>query len=57
VDKTGKWIINPQYEKVRDFNNGRAMIRKNGVWGWINKTGSYLINPQFPNAFPFVKVE
>lgn len=56
VNKKGDYIVNPQFEKARDFGTLRAMVMKNGEWGWIDNNGKYVINPQFPNAYPFVKL-
>lgn len=54
IDKTGMWVINSQFEHIKDFSNGWAMVKKNGEWGWIDTKGAYIINPQFPNTFQFV---
>jgi len=56
MNSNGEWIVNPQFEKARDFGEVRAMVRKGGEWGWIDNKGKYVINPQFPNAYPFVEI-
>ncbi|PKM86117.1 MAG: hypothetical protein CVU85_08710 [Firmicutes bacterium HGW-Firmicutes-10] len=56
VDQKGSWIVNPQYEKINNFDNQMARVRKAGEWGWIDPSGKYIINPQFANAMDFVKV-
>ncbi|PJB56372.1 MAG: hypothetical protein CO098_14215, partial [Bacteroidetes bacterium CG_4_9_14_3_um_filter_41_19] len=56
VDQKGTWIVNPQYEKINNFDNQMARVRKAGEWGWIDPSGKYIINPQFANTMDFVKV-
>jgi len=46
-DNTGNWIIQPEFENVRDFHNGYAAARKNGKWGIIDKSGKWIIEPQY----------
>ena len=50
-DKNGKWgyinekqdwAIEPRFEDVQDFQNGRAGAKLNGKWGFINKKGDWL---------------
>lgn len=47
VDKTGKIVINPQYEAVRPFSEGLAAVRQGFLWGFIDKNGNIVIKPQF----------
>jgi hypothetical protein len=61
IDKTGKIIINPQFNNARSFSEGLASVCiggngflcQGGNWGFIDKTGKIIINPQFDFAFPF----
>ena len=47
VDKSGKVIINPQFEDASPFIEGLARIKQKDKWGFIDKTGKIVINPQF----------
>ncbi len=47
IDKTGKWIIEPQFEAARDFENEYAAVKKNGKWGIINTKGEWVIQPAY----------
>jgi hypothetical protein len=47
IDKTGEFVINPQFEFAGSFSEGLAPVQLGGVWGYIDKTGKYQINPQF----------
>ena len=54
VDKSGKQVINPQFDAVGDFHDGKCAIRnKEGKWGYIDKSGKIVINPQFDSASSF----
>jgi hypothetical protein len=52
IDLKGKWIINPQFENVKQFqDNGLAGVMLNGKWGWIDKTGKMVIEPKYDKNF------
>ena len=55
VDKTGKIVINPQFEEVGMFSEGQCPF-KNGEnkWGYIDKKGNITINPQFDVADSYI---
>jgi hypothetical protein len=57
IDKTGKFVINPQFDFARDFSEGLAAVKIGGKCGYINKTGKIVIKPQFDDARDFQKVE
>lgn len=51
VDKSGKQVINPQFDAVGDFSNGKCAVKnKDGKWGYIDKSGKIIINYQFDSA-------
>jgi hypothetical protein len=58
IDKTGKIVIQPQFERSGyavsgDFSEGLAAVVINGKWGYIDKTGKVVIKPQFSMAGEF----
>ena len=54
IDKSGKFIINPQFDDACDFSeSGLAGVQLGDKWGYIDKTGKFIINPQFDYAYPF----
>ncbi|GAH30691.1 unnamed protein product, partial [marine sediment metagenome] len=55
IDKTGKWVITPQFQWAGSFSEGLAAVRIEGKWGWgyIDKTGKWVIEPQFNMASRF----
>lgn len=55
VDKSGKQIVNPQFEEVGNFNDGKCAVKnKEGKWGYIDKSGKIIINYQFDIAQKFM---
>ena len=54
IDKTGKWVTNPQFDAVTDFKDGLAAASIGGEpgedgiigdkWGVINKKGQWVAN-------------
>jgi hypothetical protein len=45
VDKTGKYVMNPQFDEARQFSEGLANVRVGGRWGIVDKTGRYVWKP------------
>lgn len=50
IDNTGKFVIEPQYEDAKPFQNGMAAVKKDGLWGYININGKMAIEPVFYDA-------
>jgi len=51
VDTSGKQVINPQFDAVGDFHDGKCAVKnKDGKWGYIDKSGKIIINNQFDSA-------
>lgn len=50
IDKTGKIIINPQFDTAGAFNEGIAIVSTGGKFGYIDKTGKIFIPCQFDDA-------
>ncbi len=57
MDKTGRLVINPQFDGAWSFSEGLAMVGSGGwgtrKYGYIDKTGKYVIAPQFDKALSF----
>jgi hypothetical protein len=54
IDKTGKWIIKPQFTHAENFSEGLAAASLDyGNRGYIDKTGKFVIPPKYDNAGPF----
>jgi len=62
VDKSGQVKINPQFDYVSSFSEGKCLIRKakadekySYTYGYIDKSGNIIINYQFDFASDFIK--
>jgi len=49
IDKNGKIVIEPQFNKAYPFISSMAWVqlKKDGDWGFIDKTGNIVIKPQW----------
>jgi|GEM_PF-4814855 hypothetical protein len=53
LDKTGKWLIKPEYDALTDCREGLVAFAKNGKWGFLNKQGKVVLKPVYTQASPF----
>lgn len=53
IDKNGKEIVKPQYDDMFTFEYGRAVVKKNGKYGYIDKSGKVKIKIEYMDAFSF----
>jgi WG containing repeat len=68
IDKTGKVVIEPQFDGIEEqftglagafnlgepvFREGLAPVTIRGKWGYIDRTGNFVIKPQFFVVRPF----
>lgn len=53
IDKSGKVVIQPQYENTMGFNEGLAATKLGGKYGYIDVKGKWTIKPQFDFTYMF----
>jgi hypothetical protein len=53
IDKEGKTVISPQFERVLWFSGGLAPVAIGGREGYVDTSGKIAIKPQFEMAFTF----
>ncbi len=53
IDKTGEFVIEPQFDFAAKFSEGFAAFRTDGLWGYVNSSGSTAIEASFSSARPF----
>jgi len=53
INKSGKWVIDPQFDGAWNFADGLAPVAVSGKWGYIDTGGKWAVNPQFETAFYF----
>ena len=52
-DKTGTYVIPPQYDRAEDFSEGVAAVGLKEKFGYIDSTGHVVIPLHFAHAGPF----
>lgn len=63
IDKTGKFVIPPQFRRAESFSNGLALVRAclekscsanaGGDYGYINRQGKFVVPPQYSGGSSF----
>lgn len=53
MDNTGKIVINPQFNEIGNFKEGKAWFYNGEQYGFIDTKGKYIINPQFEYCSDF----
>lgn len=50
VKSSGDWVIEPQFDKARNFSNGVAEVETGGGTGVIDVNGDFVLEPVFRNV-------
>lgn len=52
IDKSGKWIVQPEYNFISGFNSGLSPFQKNEneKYGYMNLKGEIVIEPKYDSA-------
>ena len=53
MNKKGKWVIPPTFEKAKSFSKDLAPAYDGENWGFVDRSGKYVIAPQYENVDPF----
>jgi hypothetical protein len=53
MDKEGKVVIAPAFDRALPFSEGMAAVAQGGKWGYINAKGVIVIEPRFSRAESF----
>ena len=53
IDKTGRIVAEPQFDKVYGFSESMAKIKLDDKYGYIDKNGTIIVKPDFDNARDF----
>jgi len=48
-----QWVVEPKYEEAYPMHNGRARVKLNGQYGFINQKGLEVIPAIYKNARDF----
>lgn len=52
VDEQAKWVIKPQFDRVRNFHEGLAPAMVHRQWGLIDRHGHWVVKPQYDDVRP-----
>lgn len=55
IDRTGKFVVKPQFFEARKFTENLAAVRPATKWGFINSAGKYVIKPAFDEVNTFME--
>lgn len=53
IDHSGKFVIKPQFRRVKQFSEGLAAADLHARWGYINRDGEWVIERQFEDVKDF----
>jgi len=53
IDRSGRFAIEPEFDRAEAFSDGLAAVRVSGQWGFIDRTGRFVIEPQFRSVTRF----
>ena len=53
IDKTGRIVVEPQFDKVYGLSENFAIIKLDDKYGYIDKNGAIIVKPNFDNAGDF----
>ena len=53
INKSGDFVIKPQFDKAESFSGAYAAAMKDEKWGYIDTSGKTVIDPQYLNATNF----
>lgn len=55
IDRSGRVIIQPKFDIIRNFSENRAAFKKDSKLGFIDADGNVVIKPQFEEVTNFVE--
>jgi hypothetical protein len=50
VNRDGSIVVEPRFDFVDDFHEGRALVRSGGLYGYVDLQGRLVVEPQYPIA-------
>jgi hypothetical protein len=53
IDRRGRFVIEPKFDFVAEFSEGRARVQNDGKWGFIDYTGKIVIPAKFESGEDF----
>lgn len=53
IEATNKYVVEPKYDWILPFHEGRAFVLEGDKWGVIDETGKEIVVPQFDSTNNF----
>ncbi len=53
INRSGQYVITPQFEGMSAFRDGLAAVKLDGKYGYIDRDGLVAVTPQFESAASF----
>jgi hypothetical protein len=53
INKSGEWVIEAQFEEVRQFQEGFAAFKMMGLWGFMDRNGAIISPAKFEHVSDF----
>lgn len=48
-----EWVVPPVYDSIAPFHCGKAAMKINNKWGYINENGTVIVKPEFDVLYDF----
>lgn len=53
IDKSGAFVVEPQFKSARSFSEGYAGVEKKNSWGFVNTSGEWVIDAIYERVKDF----
>lgn len=53
IDEAGRMTVEPQFEELGAFIEGRSAARRDGLWGFVDADGQWRVEPIYRRVEPF----
>ncbi len=53
ISKNGKWAVEPTFDEADDFVGSQILVKRDGLYGFVDRVASRGIEPAFEFAEPF----
>jgi len=53
IDKSGNYVIQPNFSRAHSFSDGLAAVAIGNKWGLIDKSGKFVVQPKYDLVYPF----
>ncbi len=54
IAQYAKWVVEPLYDVIEEYNGSIAAVKRDAKWGFINQDGEEIISCKYDTITPFV---